>query len=92
MPLANSFFQSYEGKMMWVTTVNIKVVMDKYPELKSGPLPQSFRKEVEEVLKANPLTKECVPTFKRVRTVAQFNTWLDVFYDYCDIHKIWCGP
>jgi len=55
--------------------------------------------ELEEIERVKPLwierfesinsLKSFVPSFKKVKTQTQFNTWLGRVYDFCDDNRIW---
>jgi len=55
--------------------------------------------ELEEIKRIRPIWVErlksikelhdFIPQLKKVKTLTQFNKWLDEIYDYCDYEGIW---
>jgi hypothetical protein len=76
--------------MKWTSDVEFRDLLKDFDRSKD---------EKEEIKRIKPIwidrfnqyeeLKQFVPDLKKVRTLSQFNRWLDMVYDYCDDNNIW---
>ncbi len=76
--------------MKWTSDVEFRDLLKDFDRSKD---------EKEEIKRIKPIwidrfnqyeeLKQFVPDLKKVRTLSQFNRWLNMVYDYCDDNNIW---
>jgi hypothetical protein len=74
----------------WKKKVHFRDLLDDY---------NSLADELQEIKRVKPLWEErfnsilelkhFVPSLKKVKTLSQFNAWMNNVYDFCDDNKIW---
>ena len=76
--------------MKWLKTVKFRDLLSEY---------NNDADEIEEIKRIKPIwierfnSIECLESFveslKKVKTLNQFNNWLNKVYDFCDDNRIW---
>ena len=76
--------------MAWSKTVKFRDLLSEY---------DNNADELEEIKRIKPFwierfnsihcLKDFVPSLKKVKTLSQFNKWLNSVYDFCDYERIW---
>lgn len=76
--------------MKWTSDVEFRDLLKDFDRSKD---------EKEEIKRIKPIwidrfnqyeeLKQFVPDLKKVRTLSQFNRWLNMVYGYCDDNNIW---
>ena len=76
--------------MAWSKTVKFRDLLSEY---------DNNADELEEIKRVKPIwierfnsincLSDFVPSLKKVKTLSQFNKWLNSVYDFCDYERIW---
>ena len=74
--------------MIWKKTIEIKYMLNDYNDKKIDI--KELKKLIKEKLKKyNYIDDIIILKLKSIKNENQFNKWLDIFFDFCDVNKIW---
>lgn len=78
--------------MKWIKEVKFKDLLSEF-DLQADELKEIERVKPLWIERFNNIEclKHFVKDLEKVRTLNEFNNWLNKVYDYCNEHRIWTG-